>query len=70
MDSRMETQEVQPHGDVLTIEQVAETLHVGKSTVWKLIKDEGLPSMKAGRRRLVPRKELLEWISDRAREEG
>lgn len=51
--------------DVLTIEQVGDFMHIGRSTVWKMIKQEGLPSFKVGRRRLVQVRSLNEWIENR-----
>lgn len=62
------------HSDlVLTIEQAAKKLLVGRTTVWKLIKEQGLPTIKVGRRRLIPVKDLEKWIeenTERKRDNG
>ena len=47
---------------ILDIQQVSSYLRVGKSTVWKLIKEEGLPSCKIGRRRLFKEDDLDAWL--------
>lgn len=57
-------------GEYLTIDQVAERLHIGKSTVWVLIRDEGLPSVKVGKRRLVRAKDLDEWAERKVERSG
>lgn len=45
-----------------TLEQVADQLHVGRTTVFKLLRDGDLPSMTIGRRRLVPAAGLVRYI--------
>jgi excisionase family DNA binding protein len=56
-------------GVLLTVEDVAKRLHVGKSTVWNLISKEGLPSVKVGKRRLVREVDLNKWVEDRVESE-
>jgi len=46
---------------VLTIEEVAKQLHTSRTTIFKLIK-EGLPTIRVGKRRLVPIKSFGEWL--------
>jgi len=52
---------------LLSIEETQDMLRVGRGTVWKLIKEEGLPTVKIGKRRLIPVKALDEWIEARTK---
>jgi len=52
---------------LLTVEDAAKLLHVGRSTMWRLFKEEGLPSIKVAKRRLVPVEALDEWIAARVK---
>lgn len=48
---------------LLDMRQVAEELNLGRSTVFALVAREELRSVKIGRRRLVPRTALEEYLS-------
>jgi len=52
----------------LRVEQVAQQLSVGRSTVYDLIRSGRLRSFKVGRRRLVPRDAVEEMIAELAGE--
>lgn len=61
--------EVQPL--LLTITQVAALLNVGRSTVYELIRREGLPSVSlGGRNTRVARASLEQWIAQREQYPG
>ena len=47
---------------VLTIAEAARVLGVGRSTAYELVRQGGLPSVRFGRRILIPKKALLERI--------
>lgn len=47
---------------LFSIEEAAELLGIGRSTAYDLVKGGELPSVKIGRRRLVPREALHTWI--------
>lgn len=51
---------------VLTVPETAAALRVSRGKVFDLIRDEGLPTVQLGRRRLVPVAELAEWLSQKA----
>jgi excisionase family DNA binding protein len=51
---------------LLTVPEVAERLHVGKTTVWEMIYRGELPSLLIGRSRRVREVELDEWIRRQA----
>jgi excisionase family DNA binding protein len=50
---------------LLTIPDVAVKLGLGRSKVYDLIRDEGLPTVKFGTATRVPIKELEQWITRR-----
>lgn len=48
--------------ELLTIDEVAERLRVGKRTVERFLADGDLASVKIGRRRLIPAPELERYV--------
>ena len=49
-------------GMAMTVEDMAEELTVGRSIAYELVQQPGFPSFMIGRRVLVSRKGLQEWI--------
>lgn len=49
-------------GDLMTIEQVAEVLHVSTKTVRRMV-DQGLASMKFRKRRYISKAALISYIN-------
>jgi excisionase family DNA binding protein len=61
--------EVQPV--LLRVEEVAKALGIGRSEVFRLLREERLRSVKVGRRRLIPRAELDKFVREEvARQEN
>lgn len=52
---------------LLTIPQVAKRLSVGRTKVYRLIKDEGLPSVLVGSSMRISDQSLQKWILDHER---
>ena len=50
------------YNDVLTIDEVCEVLRLGKNTVYGLIKDGTLPSMKLGKKYLITKDSLIKFL--------
>jgi len=50
---------------LLTIPQVAVMLGLGRTKVYDLIEREGLPSIKLGTARRIPRQALEAWLTKR-----
>lgn len=51
---------------LLTIEDVCEILSIKRSKVYALIKDDGLPTVKIGKKTMrVPTAQFREWIEAR-----
>lgn len=53
-----------PH--LLSVNDTAKALGISRNTVYELIRMNDLPSIQIGRRRLVPRSLMLEWVVARA----
>ena len=49
---------------LFSIEEVADILHIGRSTVFKLIKEGSIQSIKLGRSRRVPIDAMQNYVND------
>lgn len=47
---------------VLTVREAAEELRVSRSTIYGLLSSDDLPSIRVGSRRLIVRRNLVEWL--------
>ncbi len=54
--------------ELLTVDEVADHLHVGVSTVYALMQRGQLTGLRVGKRRLFTRQELDDFIAARAEE--
>lgn len=50
---------------LLSVDETARALRVSRATVFELISTADLPTIRVGRRRLVPMEALRLWIADR-----
>lgn len=48
--------------DVLTVCNVQHILHLGRNTVYRLLADGKIKAFKAGRRYIIPKISLIEYI--------
>ena len=53
--------------DVLTVMEAAETLKVGRTTMYRLVRDGKVKHLKIGRKVLIPRKYLQIFIEKSAK---
>lgn len=53
---------------LLNVKQLADLLGVSDSSVYELIQEDGFPSLRIGKRIVIPEEELREWISARTKE--
>lgn len=58
----METKQLKPL--LLRVEEVAQLLAIGRSTVYELIASGQLPSVKVGGARRVPMVEIERWVRE------
>jgi excisionase family DNA binding protein len=56
------------HRLLLTVEEAAERLGIGRSHAWRLVNDGTLPSVRLGRCVRVPLGRLEAWIGSRCEE--
>ena len=49
---------------LLNTTQLADLLGVSHSSVYELIQEPGFPSLRIGKRIVIPKEELRRWISD------
>lgn len=50
------------HGMAMSVEDMADELAIGRNIAYQLVQEPGFPSFLIGRRVLVSRKGLQEWI--------
>ena len=53
---------------LLNVKQLADLLGVSDSSVYELIQESDFPSLRIGKRIVIPKEELREWISARTKE--
>jgi excisionase family DNA binding protein len=53
---------------LLNVKQLADLLGVSDSSVYELIQEDGFPSLRIGKRIVIPKEELREWIATRTKE--
>ena len=53
---------------LLNVKQLADLLGVSDSSVYELIQEDGFPSLRIGKRIVIPKEEPREWISARTKE--
>lgn len=46
----------------MTTDEAATQLNISKSKLYQLLRENAIPSLKVGRRILIPTKELKEWL--------
>lgn len=50
--------------DVVGVEQVTEMLHIGQVLAYKLLKDGTIKARKVGRRYIIAKKNIIEFLSE------
>lgn len=53
---------------LLSVPEAAEVIGVGRSVLYELLRDARLSSVTVGRRRLIPRASLIEFVTDLQRQ--
>ena len=53
---------------LLNVKQLADLLGVSDSSVYELIQEDDFPSLRIGKRIVIPKEELRVWISARTKE--
>lgn len=50
------------YGDVVTVDEVMEMLKLGKNTVYNLLKDRKIESLRVGTRYVIPKKSVIDFL--------
>ena len=50
----------------LKVREAAEVLRISKSKVYELARTESFPAVRIGKRVVIPRDKLIQWMSDQA----
>ena len=61
----MSTEIFENFPDVLTAEQLASALQISKSGAYALLNRSDFPTLRIGGRKMVMKKDLLEWLNSR-----
>ena len=51
------------YSDIVTVDEVMKMLRLGKNTVYKLLKDDGIINVKVGARYVIPKQSVIEFVS-------
>ncbi len=54
---------------LLTVEEAARRLGIGRSLAWRLVQEGEIPSVRLGRLVRVPMRQLEEWLQAQSREQ-
>ncbi|MCW3795399.1 helix-turn-helix domain-containing protein [Paenibacillus sp. LS1] len=49
-----------------TVEELYEILPIGKNAVYKLVKEEGFPKLKVGKKIIIPVKGFMQWVEHKS----
>lgn len=58
-----EQNSLQNYSDVLSIENLKEILHIGDTTAYKLIREGKIPHAKIGKKIIIPKCAVIEYIN-------
>lgn len=51
------------YDDVVTVDDVMKMLHIGKSNVYKLLRDNSIKTVKVGKRFIIPKRSVIEFLT-------
>ncbi len=51
---------------ILNAEQLAETLQISRARAYQLLNTQGFPTLQIGKRKLVSKDKLMDWIDQHA----
>jgi excisionase family DNA binding protein len=61
-----EVQQVPPLPALLTVQELADFLHVGKNVAYEQCHRPGIPVVRIGKQQRIPRDALLRWLDAQA----
>ena len=63
MDKNNSTELFRDFNDVVTIEDIMKMLHLGRTTVYELLKSGVIYSVKIGKKYIVPKQSIINFLS-------
>lgn len=51
------------YGDIVSVEEVMDMLHLGRVTVYGLLKSGRIKALKVGRKYIIPKKSVIEFLA-------
>ena len=52
------------YNDVLTVRELAKALRIGKNAAYALVRERAIPSVRIGRKYLVPKLKVVDFLSN------
>ena len=59
----LDTMMFNEYDDVVTVNDVMKMLHIGKSNVYKLLRDDTIKSVKVGKRFIIPKRSVIDFVT-------
>ena len=59
----LDTMMFNEYDDVVTVNDVMKMLHIGNSNVYKLLRDNSIKNVKVGKRFIIPKSSIIEFIT-------
>jgi len=53
------------YDDVVTVEQLAKMLKIGRNTAYELVRAQIIPSIRVGRNIRIPKQSIIEYITNK-----
>lgn len=51
------------YDDVVSVEDVMQMLHVGRSAVYKLLNEEKIKTVRIGKKFIIPKRSIIEFLT-------
>lgn len=51
------------YDDVVTVDDVMKMLHIGRNNVYKLLKNNSIKNIKVGKRFIIPKRSVIEFVT-------
>ena len=58
------TKRLENYGDIMTVPEICEVLHVGQIKVYELLRNKNIRSVRVGKKYIIPKKAVAEFIEN------
>lgn len=59
----LDTMMFSDYEDVVTVEDVMQMLHIGRSAVYKLLNEEKIKTVRIGKKFIIPKRSIIEFVT-------